>query len=70
MSDEPDFAKAFAQMQADTRAVLAANPSEATGCCVITTAGGYSERKEGITKAACEKHGGPGFSVTWTEGKC
>lgn len=68
MSDREQASKALAQAAADSLAELGANPAAATGKCVITSGGGWSECKDGITKSACEKQGGPGVSVTWTEG--
>jgi hypothetical protein len=71
MSDKEAVSKALAQAASASQVELANNPAAATGKCVITTAGGYTECKDNMTKDGCEKQGGSGFSAVWTEGgKC
>jgi hypothetical protein len=68
MSDKEQMLQALAQAFADSRKELGDNPAAATGKCVITSGGGWTECKDGITKESCDKQGGPGFTTTWTEG--
>ncbi|WP_073059218.1 hypothetical protein [Fodinibius roseus] len=65
MSDKKKVAKALLQAEKESKN----SPNETTGCCTIS-AGGWSEQKPGITKAACDKQKGPGVTVTWKEGAC
>lgn len=69
MSDEKKVAKALLQAEKESKKEIENSPTEATGCCTIS-AGGWSEQKPGITKAACDKQKGPGVKVTWKEGDC
>lgn len=69
MSDEKKITEALLQAERDTKMEKDNFPNEATGCCTIS-AGGWSEQKSGITKAACDKQKGPGVKVTWKEGSC
>ena len=56
--------------QAASQLEKQANPTAATGKCVISSAG-WSECKDDMTKEQCDKQDGPGVTVTWTEGaKC
>jgi hypothetical protein len=70
MMTQEEVKAALAAAQAESLKEVQANPKAATGKCVISAAG-WSECKDNMTKAQCDKQDDGSVTVTWTEGaKC
>lgn len=68
MTDKEDFKNVMDQVAEDSVYELTNNPEAATGKCVISSAG-YSECRDGVTEAACNKQKSPGVTVNWYKGE-